>query len=43
VEKIPSQEAIGDLKANETHIQRPQCGRTWSRIAGGDAFDVRLS
>jgi hypothetical protein len=36
------EESIGDLEANETHIQWPQCG--WrSRIAGGDDFDVRLS
>jgi hypothetical protein len=43
MEEIPSEESIGDLEANETHIQWPQCGRRSSRIAGGDDFDVRLS
>jgi len=43
MEEIPREESIGDLEANETHIERPQDGRRWSRIAGADAFDVRRS
>ena len=43
MQEIPGEESIGDLEANETHIQRPQGGWTWSRIAGGDDFDVRRS